>query len=467
MTRPQISRLLIFVATAIFIVGGTALMIRYAKGYRPTRNGTIKGTGLLSANSYPTGAEVYINERLTTATDNTLNLEPGQYDVSIRKDGYFTWTKKLTIKEELVTQTNATLFPTSPTLQPLTFTGALGPVPGPDGNKIVFAVASASAAPKNGLYVQDLSATPITINRAARQIARSNSEYNYTQAHYTWSPNGSQILVSFANGSHLLLESDRFNDLSNLQDVTVRLSQIFREWEEELARLEKTRLSELPDFMAGVATGSATNLYPSPDGDKLLYQAKSNFTLPQDLVPSLPSSSTQPESREVKAGSWYVYDLKEDKNFLLAEAPAPTPTPLPSAKLKSTVSPSLSSYTLEKIPLLDNLKDNFPAELGTSPSAFRKLQQNYSPLQSIALFNAQYSPLGVSHVQWFPDSYHLVITTGSAIDLIEYDSTNRTTVYAGPFDSVFVFPWPDSSRLITRIQFSPDTVPNLYTIKLK
>jgi Tol biopolymer transport system component len=199
------------------------------------------------------------------------------------------------------------------------------PVPAPDGTKLAFTVASSSALAKNGLYVQDLSSSPINLNKTARQVARTEASYDYTTASYTWSPNGSELLVAFTSGAHVLLNTAAFNDLADLKDVTVRLPQILSEWELELAREERTQLLKLPDFMATVATQSATNLYFSPDGKRLLYQATAEPSLPTDLVPSLPSSSTQVESRELKVGNWYVYDLKEDKNFLIAEGVTATP----------------------------------------------------------------------------------------------------------------------------------------------
>src|SRR5690242_17228533 len=101
MSRASLIRLVVFVLTIIFVMGGTYLMIRYAQGYRPTSGGTIKGTGLLSANSFPNGGEVYINGKLSTATDNTLNLDPGEYQIEIKKDGYHTWSKHVKITEEL------------------------------------------------------------------------------------------------------------------------------------------------------------------------------------------------------------------------------------------------------------------------------------------------------------------------------------------------------------------------------
>ena len=439
------ARLLIFLTTAVFIFSGTFLMIRYAQGYRPTKTLTIKGTGLLSANSYPTAGEVYINGKLTTATDNTLNLDPGTYDIEIKKDGYHTWSKKLKIEAELVTETNAQLFPASPSLEPLTYTGATMPVPAPDGTKLSFTVASSSAVAKNGLYVQELTSSPIALNKTARQIARTETGYDYTTSNYTWSPNGSEILVSFKTGSHILLDATKFNDLATLKDVTVRLPQILSEWELELARQERVQLLKLPEFMASIATQSATNLYFSPDSKRLLYQSITNLDIPTGLVPTLPSSSTQTESRSLQAGSWYVYDLKEDKNFLIAED-----------KLPKT----------QKITLLPNFAVAIPAELISSPSAFHLLQ-NDTTGESIILFNAQYSSIVVSQIQWFPDSTHLILTTDSGIDLLEYDSTNRLTIYGGPMDKSIVYPWPDGSKIITRISFSEGTLPNLYTIKLK
>lgn len=471
--HPSTIRLLIFLATFAFITGGTYLMIRYAQGYRPTSSGTIRGTGLLSANSFPTAAEVYIDGKLTTATDNTLNLNPGTYNIEIKKDGYHTWNKKIQITEELVTETNAQLFPTSPSLEPLTYTGATMPVPAPDGTKLAFTVASASAVAKNGLYVQELNSSPISLNKTARQIARTESNYDYTTSNYTWSPNGSEILVSFASGAHILLNASAFNDLADLKDVTVRLPQILSEWELELAREERVQMLKLPEFMGSIATQSATNLYFSPDNKRLLYQATADIELPTGLVPTLPSSSTQTEARSIKIGSWYVYDLKEDKNFQIAEGklPEPSPSMLPvskNSKIKAKpVIETPSIFTPSKITLLPNFTQAIPAELVSSPSAFHMLQGESTTIESILLFNAQYSPIFVGNIQWFPDSTHLIITTDAGIDLVEYDGTNRLTVYGGPMDKSIIYPWPDGSKIITRLAFSPDTLPNLYTIKLK
>ena len=43
------------------LIIGTVIAIRYAQGYRFSRLTIVKGTGLLSANSFPNGASVYVN----------------------------------------------------------------------------------------------------------------------------------------------------------------------------------------------------------------------------------------------------------------------------------------------------------------------------------------------------------------------------------------------------------------------
>src|SRR4030042_222546 len=102
---------------------GAFLVIRLAQGYRPdlsTRS--LRPSGLLVATSVPDGAQIYLDGKLASATNTTINLNPGEYEVEINKEGYTPWQKTLTIKKELVTKADAYLFPTYSNLQSLTFT---------------------------------------------------------------------------------------------------------------------------------------------------------------------------------------------------------------------------------------------------------------------------------------------------------------------------------------------------------
>src|SRR5690606_20375832 len=118
-------RPLVTLSSALLIVIGTLFAIQYAKGYRPTIEGTLEGTGLLSANSNPEGSQIYIDGELqNVVTNETINLDPGEYFIEIRKEGYIPWSKTMRIEKELVTDTDAHLFRAVPSLSPLTFSGA-------------------------------------------------------------------------------------------------------------------------------------------------------------------------------------------------------------------------------------------------------------------------------------------------------------------------------------------------------
>lgn len=405
MRRPP--RVLITLLGIIFIAATTVLTIKLAKGYRPSfKSKALQGTGLLAANSVPRGASVFINDKLTTATDDTLNLPPGEYRVRISQDGYISWEKTLKLQAELVTQTGARLFPAVPDLKPITFSGALNPIASPDGQKLVFGVQNSTNEAKNGLYVLDLQDHQFSFGSdSPRQITRSQPKYDFTQAELAWTPDSSQILATLNPGKdnsiNVLLDQGGFNDTADLKDVTARLPLIFNEWDDYLDKQNHERLKELPDLVQEIATASAAKFSFSPDSEMLLYLAKAKATLPENLIPSLPSSSTQTETRALEPDNVYVYNLKEDKNFLIAAVADPD-------------------------------------------EAFKK-------------------------IQWFPDSRHLVIVEDEKILIGDYDGTNRQVIYAGPFSGQFAFPWPNGNRLLilASLNGGSNLPPNLYAINLK
>ncbi len=89
-----------------------------------------------------------------------------------------------------------------------------------------------------------------------------------------------------------------------------------------------------------------------------------------------------------------------------------------------------------------------------------KEDKNFKALDSLAN-----SP---SPLTWFPDSRHLVYVHDKKIEVMEYDGTNATTIYAGPFLDNYVFPWPNGSKVVVLTNLgNPAISPNLYTVSLK
>lgn len=435
--------------SAAIIAGGSYLAIMYAQGnYRITRSGILVESGLLSVNSFPTGAQVFVDGELLTATDDTLYLEPGDYNIRLIKDGYSPWEKDVKIEKELVTQADARLFPIAPSLTPLTFTGAENLLPSPDGRKIVYYTASASAQTRNGLYVLDLNDSINPFQKTSRQIAADVPLYELNDANFIWSPDSSQLMI-LTRLKQVVVDVSQMSNLLSLPDISFRRSDILSEWEEEMYLRERQYLAEFPEEVIQVATQSANNVYIAPDKKKLLYTATASATLAPNLIPPLPSTNTQPESREIQPGGIYVYDREEDKNFLISQDESLT-----------------KNDVINKSLLADDLFEKKPRTLVASPSAFDRLQEQ-DAANTAWRFNTYHTSLTLDTLQWFSDSDHLLFVKNNRIQIISYDGTNRTTLYSGPFAESFIYPWPDGSRIMILTTFSPDTPQNLYSIELK
>ncbi len=258
-------RLSITLITALFLLIATVIAIKLAKGYRPDlKNGGLKPTGLFLANSIPRGAQVFVNDKLMTASDDTLNLSPGEYEIKIEKIGYLPWHKKVKIQAELVTETNARLFPSVPEMKPLTLSGVSEPLISPDGSKIFF-------NNELGFWVLEMVTRPLT-NPKPKKISQ------------------------------------------------VEINAVYQEWEKEKEIEETIKFDKFPLEFQEIATDSAKIVSFSPDETKLLYLAKKNVEIPQNLIPKVLSASSQPEERNIKANVLYVYDRKEDRNFKIHEA---------------------------------------------------------------------------------------------------------------------------------------------------
>lgn len=394
----------IFISLAViaFLAIGTVVAVLYGEGYRFDLNNTksfVRGTGLLVTTSTPDGALVSINDHPTTATNNTINLAPGDYNVKITKEGYFPWQKKIHVEKEVVSKAEALLFPTTPKLESITSLGVNNPIVDPTDTKIVFTVASQSAK-KNGVYILDMgNRSLLTLQAGTTQIA-DETVVSFANATLSWSPDGKNVLASVPNGiskpTIYLLDATTFNQ--SPKDVTETLATVQAGWDKIKTDTQIAQINTLKPELRKFITSSANILAWSPDETKFIYTASQSATLPQIIKPALIGADSTPEVRNLTEGNVYVYDTKEDKNFQLATS------------------------------------DNFPSQ----------------------------------KIMWFPDSKHLIVVHNRRIDVREYDSTNNTTLYAGPFMDGYVFPWPTADQIVMLTNLNnPDIPANLYTISLK
>ncbi|NMB56624.1 PEGA domain-containing protein [Candidatus Beckwithbacteria bacterium] len=453
---------IIFTLFAFFFISlGTFIAIRWAKGYRfNLKDQNIEGTGLLVANSQPQGASVYVDGQLKTATDDTLHLTPKDYQIRLEKDGYYSWQKIIKIENELVSQTNARLWPAVPNLSAITVNSASNPFPSPNGQKIAYRVASESAE-KNGLWIVNLSGNFLGMSSSSLQIIRDSNNLKFSEAQIFWNPNSNEILAYFNGSSAYLLNASKENKIEDLINVSFQLDNLVNDWLKQVQLDQQKKMAKLPEPMYQITTTSATMIYFSPNEEKILYVATNSATIPPNLIPPLPASSTQKEDREITAGNIYVYDLKEDKNFLIID----------KALEKTDLAKDMNNYSL---PYLN--EENLKAQISPSPiENIDNLKQtpilpNKNILQQLIVLQAQYSPVYTHNlIQWFPNSQHLIMTEKDAISLIEYEATNKTNIYSGNFKDNFAYPWPNGDKIIilTSLSTNPEIKANLYGIGLQ
>lgn len=412
-------RFLFFFLVFLFITVGGYFLINFAKGYKfDFSKKSFRATGLLVATSLPDGAQIYINGKLTSATNNTISLSPNIYDVEIKKDGYASWRKLLKIERELVVKTDAWLFPLVPDFRALTFTGAANPLLSTDGTKIVYPVSGTQTPERNGLWVLDLSDLPFGISRDPKQIIKSSPQgRDFSKATLAWSPDSRQILATLPQGKRVenfLLDASNLNPATQLVDITENLATTKQQWQKEEDLEKEQRLKKLPEAMMKIITEKGKNVVFSPDEIRVLYTVSDNVNLPEAIISPVPGSSNQPQERNLIPNRVYIYDIKEDRNFFVAQIDTKD---------------------------LQNCKLQAPTLLISCSST----------------------------LTWFPTSRHLLLTEKDKIQVMEYDGANKITVYAGTYQLPFAFPSPDGTKLIllTTLSSTPDSSPNLYAVKLR
>jgi len=262
----------------ILILGSTTLLYLFLAGWRPSFIFTessptfeVKQTGMISAKSDPQGANVYLDGKLLTATNNTLSgIEPGKHRLRIVKNGYVDWEKEIEVFAELVTDITAVLITQTPRIEPLTNTGAKTPTLSHSLEKIAF-FSKDTESP--GVWVQDLNGSALNIFRnSAKNILKDNNFITYSNGKsLTWSPEEDQLLIELENQKFYLL------DISTNNVTPVNKPEELKQiWKDKInqKRVDFITQLNLPEEIIKIA--SANDTLWSPDNKKFLYKTEEN-----------------------------------------------------------------------------------------------------------------------------------------------------------------------------------------------
>ncbi|OGG18171.1 hypothetical protein A3D78_04240 [Candidatus Gottesmanbacteria bacterium RIFCSPHIGHO2_02_FULL_39_14] len=409
----MIKRLLISFFSAVFIISIAAVIILYGRGYRyDPQSKKVSPTGILSVSSYPEKASVYLDDKLTSATNASISLPPAWYRVRISKEGYQHWEKKVRVQGEVVSTIDALLIPNNPSLKAVTATGIFAPQLSPSMTKVAYFITNSDTDPvsgktKNGLWIMELIQGPLGNKPAPKQVFIADRAYNLDQAKIYWSTAEKEIILSFIDPKSktslpylaFLISLENGSKTTPI-NITSRLNSILGEWQQDFIKEENLKLQSLPPQLSLLLSQNTSRIRFSPDDNKILYQATSSAQLAPLINPPLIGTNPTEEVRKIEPQKYYVYDLKEDKNYYL-----------------------------------------FPAE--------NKSDEVSSPI-------------------WYSDSQHLLIVEKDKIYILDYDGLNKRSVYSGPFIDNLVIPWPAGEKIIILTNFNqPGPLADLYEVDLR
>jgi len=396
-------RVVLLIITIIVVGCAGIFATYYARGYRfNLKTFKFQPNGILVLKSEPDGASVFINGELKTATNANLSITPGVYDVEVKKEGYLSWYKRLKVDKEVVTQAGISLFKSVPSLSPATVWGAENAIMSEDGSKIVYSVLPSKGLTddKVGLWALDTYSLPLGFSTGPKRV----TDGDMTGAKYVFSPDGRQLLLTVSNGI-FMIDTGSFTSQNQRVNVASRKAQILAEWKIAKDKTNQSLIKNLPVELIDILSRKSSVFVFSPDNNLITYTASGSATLPENLIKPLPGASTQTQVRNVTPGYTYVYDIKEDRNFLISDRPV-------------TINNSDSS--------------DIPA------------------------------------LRWMSSSRHLLWAETNQVVIMDYDGTNRQVIYSGSFAVPSAFPYSNTSKLLILTNLgSTDSTPNLYILTVK
>src|SRR3989338_1801241 len=222
----------IFILTLAVVLYGDGWRIDFSGKTQTNTKPELVKTGMLAIRSIPDGAKVYVNEKLITATDDTISsLRPSTYTIEVKKEGFEPWKKEVKVFPELVTDITAVLVLQSPRLEPLTNTDVKAFSLSSNQNNIAFLTKNHT---EPGIWLLPLTGSPLNLFKNSTKLLISDNDVFSPSSgeKIWWSYDDKEVLVQMNTNGYLLYQ------LSNLQSTKANpisitdVNTVFKKWDE-------------------------------------------------------------------------------------------------------------------------------------------------------------------------------------------------------------------------------------------
>jgi hypothetical protein len=216
----------LFVAVSIYV-------IILAQGRKIDSDGRIVSTSIIRINSVPSDVEVFINDQKVPKVENRVEwLEPGNVNLTLKKDGYKSWEKTIKLQPGVVADIYAQLFPERIDFEKITNTNVDNISFSKNSDFIFYSVTQNSETAANGIWRLKLnrnifdfgSETPTKVHdfsvqlserlKSERYTLRVSNDNNRIAVHFSDSQDA--VIINLSNSSFFNLKEEIGFNIKNI-----------------------------------------------------------------------------------------------------------------------------------------------------------------------------------------------------------------------------------------------------------
>lgn len=452
--RQRIVRVLVYGAMTATVLLLVTTLVFVMLGYRFNRaTSTIEQGGLVQFNTRPVDANVTVGKaKLTDRTPSKITINPGDYNVTMEKKGYHTWSKSVEVEAGRVLWLNyAQLVPTSiDTKQVMVLDAVSDVLASPNGDR--FAVLTSATEPKIE-FIDIISDKPkqtlITLPQESL-LGDANS-----LSLETWGSDSDRLLLTAKSDTAAQwLVADRRDEAKTVNisaKYGVDISEAVFDPRSNNRIIIRTIAGDVRiidvsnDTISGVVASSVSHMATFMDDAILVVQQTSDTTQSVGYVSFGSTSVRQLQQVDTSdkisvAGATYF----GDPYITIASG-----SKLDVYKLRALPS-SESDTSISMTNLLSTSLSANPEHLSIKTGGRFVLAQYSSGLLTYDIelkkqSNISFSVPVTEELRWL-DKYHFYLTGGSSLEVLEFDGGNAhiITPLTTAFDSV----WRDNGKYI-------------------
>jgi len=228
MSSNKIQKFLLFFFIILTLVLATFVVILYVNNSKVTDHGIVTNSGIIRITTDPTNVSynVYLDDKKQNLVDNRINdVTNGQYTIKVQAQNYTDWTKKVIVKNGIVTDLLVKLFPSKLSITQVTQTNIGKAFVSIDGLYIYYVVKSSEFGSDTGIwrvateqstsFFTQIDQNPLKLTDMTTQI-----QSVITGSDYTLTPNidNTKLLIhDRKNNKFYVLNASDFN--STITDI--------------------------------------------------------------------------------------------------------------------------------------------------------------------------------------------------------------------------------------------------------